>query len=231
MTSRRTATAILLAAILSASPARGADPSPSTTSPAATPAASATPKAGAKGATPEARRRKAREWFTDTVLVNQDGKEVRFFSDVLDGNVVLVSFIFTRCVEACPLICQKLNAVRRALGDRFGEVRFVSLSVDPDFDTPAELAYFARKQDARYANWTFLSGKRENVAAVGRRLGEWPDEPGNHTTAFLAGNVRTGHWTKIRPDMPAAAIADTLRRLADEDTGHGVPVATPSAAR
>lgn len=225
MISPLSAAALVLATVLAASPAVGAEPAPAPAAPAAT------PKAGAKGATPEARREKARAWFTDTVLVNQDGKEVRFFSDVLDGNVVLVSFIFTRCVEACPLICQKMNAVRRALGGRFADVRFVSLSVDPDFDTPAELAYFAKKQDARYASWTFLSGKRENVATVGRRLGEWPEEPGNHTTAFLAGNVRTGHWTKIRPDMPAAAIAETLRRLADEDTGHGLPAASPSAAR
>jgi protein SCO1 len=216
--------ASLLAAVaLAASTARAADPAPA---PPASPGA----RPGAPAASPEARRQKARDYFTDTLLVNQDGRSVRFFSDALDGKVVLVSFIFTRCVEACPLICQKMNGVRRALGDRFREVQFVSLSVDPDFDTPAELAYFAKKQEARYPNWTFLSGKRENVSLVGRRLGEWPDEPGNHTTAFLAGNVRTGHWTKIRPDMPAAAIADTLRRLADEDTGHGDASPTPRAA-
>lgn len=214
---------ILAAVALAAASARASDPAPAQpASPGARP--------GATSASPEARRQKARDYFTDTLLVNQDGKSVRFFSDALDGKVVLVSFIFTRCVEACPLICQKMNGVRRALGDRFREVQFLSLSVDPDFDTPAELAYFAKKQEARYPNWTFLSGKRENVSLVGKRLGEWPDEPGNHTTAFLAGNVRTGHWTKIRPDMPAAAIADTLRRLADEDTGHGDAAPTPRAS-
>jgi cytochrome oxidase Cu insertion factor (SCO1/SenC/PrrC family) len=178
---------------------------------------------------PAARREKARAYFTDTVLLDQDGRQVRFFSDVLDGNVVLLSFVFTRCVEACPLICQKLNGVRRSLGDEFGKVRFVSLSVDPDFDTPAELSYFARKQQAVQPNWTFLAGRKENVSLVLRKLGEWPDEPGNHTTAFMAGNVRTGHWTKIRPDMPAAAIADTLRRLVEEDRGHGDAAPTRTA--
>jgi len=171
--------------------------------------------------TPASRQAKAREYFTETVLVNQDGKQVRFFSDVLDGNVVLLSFVFTRCVEACPLICQKLNGVRRQLGDEFRNVRFVSFSVDPEFDTPAELTRFATKMEAVYPNWAFLGGKKESVSFVLKRLGEWPDEPGNHTTAFMAGNVRTGHWTKIRPDMPAAAIADTLRRLVAEDQGDG----------
>ncbi len=210
--------ALLLAAVAAAAalPAGAADPAP--------------PAGPSPRASPEARRQKARDWFTDTVLVDQDGKNVRFFSDVLDGQVVLVSFIFTRCESACPLICQKLNGVRRALGDRFREVRLVSLSVDPDFDTPAELSRFARRNEAVYSNWSFLGGKRENVSFVARRLGEWPEEPGDHTTAFLAGNVRTGHWTKIRPDMPAAAIADTLRRLADEDPGHGEGAPTPRPA-
>jgi protein SCO1 len=212
--------AVVAAAALAVGEARAAGAPPATAPSAAT---------AVKGS-PEARRAKARDYFTDTPLVNQDGKPVRFFSDVLDGNVVLVSFVFTRCVGACPLICQKLNGVRRALGDRFGEFRFVSLSVDPDFDTPAELTYFAKKQEARYPNWTFLGGEKANVSLVGKKLGEWPEEPGDHTTAFLAGNVRTGHWTKIRPDMPAATIADTLRRLADEDQGNGVVPSTPRTA-
>lgn len=215
MTANGRGTAFLLVLALLAGEARAADPAPA-------------PQAGK--ASPEARRTKARDYFTDTVLVNQDGKPVRFFSDTLDGNVVLVSFIFTRCVGACPLICQKLNGVRRALGPRFGEVRFLSISVDPEFDTPAELTYFAKKQEAVYPNWTFLSGKKENVSLVARRLGEWPEEPGDHTTAFLAGNVRTGHWTKIRPDMPAAAIAETLQRLADEDQAHGDASFPPRSA-
>ena len=212
--------AVVAAAALAVGEARAAE----------TPAASVPAPAAAGKGSPEARRAKARDYFTDTPLVNQDGRTVRFFGDVLDGNVVLVSFIFTRCVGACPLICQKLNGVRRALGDRFGEFRFVSLSVDPDFDTPAELTYFAKKQEARYPNWVFLGGTKANVSLVARKLGEWPEEPGDHTTAFLAGNVRTGHWTKIRPDMPAAAIADTLRRLADEEQGHGPAPSTPRAA-
>ena len=185
---------------------------------------------GPPAATAEARRAKARDYFTDTVLVNQDGKQVRFFTDVLDGNVVVLSFIFTRCMEACPLICQKLNGVRRQLGDQFGKVRFVSLSVDPDFDTPAEFTRFASKMEAVYPNWTFLGGKKENVSFVLKRLGEWPEEPGDHTTAFMAGNVRTGHWTKIRPDMPAAAIAETLRRLAAEDQADADAPPAPRSA-
>lgn len=181
---------------------------------AAAPAARAAPGP----ADPATREAKARAYFTDTPLLTQDGKEVRFYSDVLRGNVVLLSFVFTRCVEACPLIMQKLNAVRRGLGDAFPrDARFVTLSVDPDFDTPAELTHFQAKQGAVHPGWTLLTGKKANITTVLTKLGEWSDEPGNHSTAFVAGNVRTGHWSKVRPDTPPAAIVELLQRLAAED--------------
>jgi cytochrome oxidase Cu insertion factor (SCO1/SenC/PrrC family) len=180
--------------------------------------------------TAQEREAKARAYFTNTVLLDQDGREVRFYDDVLRGQVVVLSFIFTRCVEACPLIAQKLNVIRRELGERFGrDVRFVSISVDPDFDTPEELRHFAGKQKAAHPGWTFLTGRKENVQAVLRKLGEYVENPGDHTTAFLGGNVRTGHWTKIRPDAPPVTIADTMRRLADEPAeGGGAVAASPA---
>jgi protein SCO1 len=165
----------------------------------------------------EVEEARARAYFTDTELLTQDGKPVRFYSDVVKGRVVCLSFIFSRCVEACPLIAQKLNQVRRELGDRFGrDVSFASISVDPGFDTPRELRRFAERQRAVHPAWTFLTGAKANVEAVLRRLGAWPDEPGDHSTAFVAGNARTRHWIKVRPDAPPEAVAALLRQLADE---------------
>jgi cytochrome oxidase Cu insertion factor (SCO1/SenC/PrrC family) len=178
-----------------------------------------------------AREAKARDYFTDTILLDQDGKKVRFYTDVLKGHVVLLSFIFTRCTDACPLIMQKLNAVRRQLGDEFGrDVRFVSISVDPDFDTPKEMKRFAEKQLAVHQEWKLLTGKKENVSAVLKKLNEWVDNPGDHSTAFIAGNVPRGHWTKVRPDAPPVAVVEHLRRLTGEALG-GRPEIAPAASR
>jgi len=193
---------------------------------AALPATAASPPASPP--TEAEKEAKALAWFTDTELIDQDGRKVRFYSDVVKGRVVCLSFIFTRCVEACPLIAQKLNRVRRDLGERFGtDVHFVSFSVDPDFDTPQELRRFAAKQQAIHPGWTFLTGSKANLKAVLSRFGEWVDEPGNHTTAFVAGNARTRHWTKVRPDAPPQAVALVLRQLADEAAP---PAASPAAA-
>jgi protein SCO1/2 len=179
------------------------------------PATAAPPDAPEAGDRAEEAR--ARAYFTDTELVDQDGRRVRFYGDVVAGRVVCLSFLFTRCVEACPLIAQKLNQVRLALGDRFGrEVSFASISVDPDFDTPQALRRFAERQRALHPGWSFLTGPRANVRAVLSRLGAWVDSPGDHSTAFVAGNTRTRHWTKVRPDAPPTAVAQILRQLAEE---------------
>ena len=179
------------------------------------------------------REEKARAYFTDTVLHDQDGRAVRFYSDVLQGNVVVVNFVFTRCTEACPLLTRRMNGVRRDLGDRFGrEVRFVSLSVDPEFDTPQEMRRFAEKQEAAYTGWTWLTGKKEDVDRVLAKLGEVVASPGDHSTGLLAANVRTGHWTRIRPDASPAIVARRVLDLADEDAKRGAEGATgPSASR
>ena len=104
--------------------------------------------------------------------------------------------------------------VRRELGDLFpSRVRFVSISIDPEFDTPHELARFAKEHRAESPGWLFLTGTKEHVKAVVSRLGQWGDDPGDHSTLFIAGNARERHWTKIRPDAPAEAFALQVRKL------------------
>lgn len=161
---------------------------------------------------------KARAWFTDTVLLTQEGKPVRFYTDVLRDKVVVIDFIFTRCVGACPVLTQKMNALRRDLGDLFGsKVRFVSISIDPEFDTPQELVHFAKKHAADYPEWLFLTGKKADVKAVVSRLGQWTEEVSEHSTLFIAGNARARHWTKIRLDTPTEVFGLQVRKLLGGD--------------
>lgn len=180
----------------------------------------------------EAREARARAWFTDTLLVDQDGREVRFYSDVLKGRTVCLSFQFTQCKEACPLIMARLDRVRRDLGEAFGrDLHFVVLSVDPEHDTPEALRAFARRHGAEGPGWTFLTGPRASVAAVLGKLGTWVEDPSDHTTGLLAGNTRTHHWTKIRPDVSPAGVAEVLRGLAGERPGARGPEAVAAPSR
>jgi protein SCO1/2 len=163
---------------------------------------------------PAEREAKAREYFTDTKLKTQADRTVRFYSDALKGKVVLMNFVFTQCGDACPLITAKLVQAKNELGEVFGqEVRFVSISIDPQHDRPQDLAKFAKKFDAVHPEWLFLTGEPANIEAVTKKLGAWTEEVESHSTAIIIGSPRQGKWKKVRPDAPAKAIAMELRQL------------------
>lgn len=164
--------------------------------------------------------RDAQVWFTDTVLKDQDGRELRFYSDVLQDKVVMLNVIFTHCNDACPLITRKLREVREAMGPELArQVTFVSISSDPLNDTPAALKAFARKQGVDGPNWLFLTGDKANVDLVLGRLGQFLPSPEQHSTQLIAGDVAGKRWSKIRPDAPPAAIAQRMQLLAQPLAG------------
>lgn len=170
----------------------------------------------ARAGEPAAVDGRAREYFTDTVLTDQAGRPSRFYSDVLAGRTVVIGFIFTRCQGACPLIMEKLGQARRTLAASGAQVRYLAISVDPEHDTPERLRAFAATHQAEGPDWTLLTGKPEDVRLVLKRLGAAVDDPGEHSTALIAGNTRSRHWTRIRPDAGAQAVARILEDLAAE---------------
>jgi len=157
----------------------------------------------------------SREYFSDTSLLNQDGDEVQFYSDVLKDQIVVINFIFTSCQGACPLITQKLRMARDELGEEASQkIRFVSISIDPTRDTPAALREFAKKQQAD-GDWVFLTGIPDNVDHVVKKLGQYFPDVEEHSTLLIAGNVKTRPWMKIPPQVPAQGVAEKLRELID----------------
>jgi protein SCO1 len=160
---------------------------------------------------------RAKSYFGDELLVDQDGAEKRFYSDLLSKKVVLINVIFANCKDACPMQTQKLKASQKRLGNRFGsDIVFLSLSIDPKRDTPASMKKFAQQQGADHDGWRFLVANPEVMQKVLTRLGQWSGEPASHSTLLIAGNARKAHWLKLRPDAPPERIADDLLRLADE---------------
>jgi cytochrome oxidase Cu insertion factor (SCO1/SenC/PrrC family) len=160
---------------------------------------------------------RARNYFTDLPLRTQEGKPVRFYSDVLRGRVVLINFIYTNCDQGCPVITRQLTEVKDQLGERFGrEVFFVSISTDPERDSPEAMQAFAKEQGADHPGWIFLTGEKRYVDQIITKLGQYSPVPEEHSSLLLAGNVQTRHWMKIRPNSPIPAITYKLNELADE---------------
>ncbi len=153
----------------------------------------------------------SRNYFTDLPVVNQDGKSVRFYSDVLKDRVVMINFIYTNCTDACPLLTYKLVQVKNALGERFGkDVFFVSISIDPERDTPEALRTFAATQKAEHPGWILLTGKKSHIDTIVKKLGQYNAEAQMHSTLLLAGNVKTRHWAKV---PPLATVEEMILRM------------------
>ena len=180
--------------------------------------AAATPQAGPTNEA--AAEEKARKYFTDLEVIDQNGRKLRFYSDVLKGRVVLINFIFTNCPDACPMMTHKLMQVRSMMVPAIkDDVWFISVSVDPDRDTPEAMKAFAEKQGVDESRWIFLTGDKENLEFLVKRLGQYTPDIESHTTLMLAGNTITRHWTRVLPMVPPDGIAQQMRALVEETPG------------
>jgi protein SCO1 len=138
----------------------------------------------------------AQKYFTDVELINQNGEKVRFYTDVLKGKTVIVNAFFTTCTSVCPPMNRNMERIQEALGDRVGrDVFLISITVDPEVDTPARLKDYAQKFHAK-PGWVFLTGKKENLDWALYKLGQYVETKDDHKTIFIIGNETTGLWKK-----------------------------------
>jgi protein SCO1 len=144
------------------------------------------------------------DYFTNINLVDQDGKTVRFYDDLIKDKVVAINFIYTHCGDSCPLETANLSKVKKLLGDRVGkDIFFYSISIDPDHDTSKVLKAYAKSFGAG-SGWRFLSGTKAETTLIRKKLGLFRDSVeasklSEHSTSFMIGNERTGQWMKRSP--------------------------------
>jgi protein SCO1 len=139
-------------------------------------------------------------YFPNVELTTQDGKVVHFYDDVIKGKTVVIDFIYTHCVDACPLETARLVQVQKMLGDEVGkDIFFYSITIDPKRDTPAVLKDYAEKYHVG-PGWTFLTGKKSEIDLLSQKLGLYEDPDPNdrdgHMPALLIGNEPTGQWMR-----------------------------------
>ncbi len=147
-------------------------------------------------ATQKSAESNAKRYFTDVVLVNQNGQKMRFYSDLLEGKVVIINSFFATCAGSCLPLNRNLEKLQAALGEHMEkDVHIISISVDPAVDTPANLKAYAKKLNAG-PGWYFLTGDKESVDFALQKLGQFVENKQDHLNLFIIGNERTGLWKK-----------------------------------
>ena len=132
----------------------------------------------------------------DTELLDQNGRKIHFYTDLVKGQTVVINFIFTTCTTICPPLGATFARVQKELGNKVGrDVRFISISVDPATDTPERLKAWGAKFRAG-EGWTFVTGNKPQVDELLRALGASSARREDHSPTILIGNDAHGTWTR-----------------------------------
>jgi cytochrome oxidase Cu insertion factor (SCO1/SenC/PrrC family) len=129
----------------------------------------------------------------DVELLDQNGRKIHFYSDLVKGQTVVINFIFTTCTTICPPLGATFARVQKELGNK--DVRFISISVDPATDTPERLKAWGAKFHAG-PGWTFVTGNKPQVDELLRALGASSARREDHSPTILIGNDTKGAWTR-----------------------------------
>jgi protein SCO1 len=147
-----------------------------------------------------------KQYFTDVLLVNQDGEKLRLYSDLLRGRIIVFDTFFASCKNSCPRMSAVFSGLQDLLGDRLGkDVLLLSLTVDPETDTPEQLKAYAERFHAR-RGWIFLTGTPEAVHLALNKFGQKVEHREDHFNLYIVGNEATGLWKKVLPMHQSGAM-------------------------
>ena len=182
-------------------------------------AAAVAPFALKSSAQAEALPQSGVDWFTNVEVKTQDGRTLRFYDDVMKGKILLINFFFTSCDNVCPLATANLVRVQELLGDRVGdEIRFVSISLQPEHDTPEVMAAYAKLYGVG-PGWMFLTGKKDDVELLRHRLGFWDidpvvdADPEQHLGTVRIANEPMHRWAMSPSLLNPPAIVRAVNRV------------------
>jgi len=157
-------------------------------------------------------RTRAGYTLPDVTLVDQGGQPFPAARLLEAGRPIAVNFIFTTCTTICPVMSATFAQTRRELGGDAGRVRFVSISIDPEHDTPAALARYAGKFQAP-PDWVFLTGSSPDVIRVLKAFDVWTGSKFSHRPITLLRRPGDSEWVRLEGLGNGAALAAEVRAL------------------
>jgi protein SCO1/2 len=157
------------------------------------------------------------EHLPNVRLWTHEGRAVRFFDDLVRGRVVAINFMYADCASACPVTTRNLALAQRDLADRARGVSFLSISLEPERDTPEVLREYAQRYGAG-PGWYFLTGARNDIELLRRKLGAYDPNPAldadrsQHAGIVILGNEPEGRWKAISALSKPIRIRQAIER-------------------
>jgi protein SCO1/2 len=154
----------------------------------------------------------------DVDCLDQNGKKLRFHTDLVKGKVVVISFIYTTCPTLCTRIGESTARLQAALGDRVGrDVHLISVSIDPVTDTPQKLKAWGARLKAK-DGWTMVTGEKAEMDRLLKVLIGDPTGQKLHSPLLLIGNEATNVWTESSAFESPARLIQQIDRVSGAAT-------------
>jgi protein SCO1/2 len=174
------------------------------------------------------RRLKRSDLVSNTALVTHDGKSVMFRDDLVKGKKVVINFMYTICNGICPGMTRNILKVRDDLAESgVDDITFISISIEPDRDTPAQLTRYMENNGIEnkpgLSPWIFLTGRIEDIDQLRRSLGVYDPDPvidadrRQHGGMLTYGNDRSDWWGATPALQSPELTVQTLMRNLSSD--------------
>src|SRR5262244_1906184 len=159
-------------------------------------------------------RRWGANYFPNVPVIDQNGRTLHFYDDVIKGKIVVISFIYTSCQDLCPLNTARMAQLYDKLDGAVGrDLFFISMTVDPENDTPERMKAFAGAFDVG-PGWLFLTGKVADIRAINYKLGDRSDRGLNdHRNEIVLGNDPGGYWQRASVFGDLDSLVISIRQM------------------
>ncbi len=147
----------------------------------------------------------------DVMVLDQNNRRVHFYSDLIKGKTVAVNFIFTTCTTICPPMTANFARVQKTMLARGGKnFQLISVSIDPENDTPAKLKGYAKMFHAQ-PGWTFVTGTRTELEPIWKAFSVFSGgAKEDHPATVVIGNDAQHTWTFVSGLTSATKLANAI---------------------
>lgn len=149
----------------------------------------------------------------DVTLINQDGKKVRLQTLVKGDTPVVVSFIYGTCTTICPVLSAGFVNLQGKLAATGQTVRLVSITIDPENDTPKVMKEYLKRYRAK-PGWDFVTGSRSDIDAVMRSFNAYIPDKMSHYPLNLIRNPKDGSWVRLFGIMSSREFLEEYQGVA-----------------
>ena len=148
----------------------------------------------------------------DVTLVNQDGKRVKIRSLLNSKKVVVVDFIYTTCTTICPVLSAEFVDLQDTLGPDSRNVLLLSISIDPENDTPKKMREYLKRYGAK-PGWDFVTGTREDILRVVKAFNAYTPSKMSHLPLAILHSPADDRWVRIYGFLGSSDMLAEYRKL------------------